>query len=186
MPEKKVVLLPGERNNIVITAKGPDPAMRFRTDFEMQPFKMPVAAGMGMGIEETLDVVDFGVSFANGFILTFEDGKFVISEVVNFIPGFMKFPKAFSGIELVPLEVDDIDQEELDQIVAFVISKIDVTEEHALNIIRKSIRAVHANYELVKAVLDARSGGEQEPGKPKSNLKIVDKETSKKDAKSKK
>lgn len=114
--------------------------------------KIPEAPGVEFGIEETMDVVDFGVDFANAVIKTFEDGKVTPGDIIHFVSPVIKLPSAISGLEMVPAEIENMDEAELQTVVNSVMEKLNVPEDKAREIVKRSIEAVYSVYQLVKAV----------------------------------
>ena len=104
------------------------------------------------GIEETKDVVLFGVKFANAIIASFADGKITAGDIMNFINPMFKLPGAMSGLNRVPVELADLDQNELTELIELVMDELECESPKAKKIVEESIRAMFAIFELVKVI----------------------------------
>lgn len=113
---------------------------------------VPDKAGINIGIDETMDVVDAAVSLANAIIDSYSDGKLTVSDIFNFIKPFTKLPKAISGIDQVPSELDDLQEAELQRLIDFVQAELDVDDLKAKLIVQKSLEAIYGLYELLKVI----------------------------------
>lgn len=113
---------------------------------------VPDKAGINIGIDETMDVVDAAVSLANAIIDSYSDGKLTVSDIFNFIKPFTKLPKAISGIDQVPYELDDLQEAELNQLIEFVQNELEVDDLRAKLIVQKSLEAIYSLYELLKVI----------------------------------
>jgi len=118
----------------------------------MEPVVIPEKPGLSFGIEETQEVVDFGISLANAVIKSLADGKVGFSDIPNFVSPVFKLPKALSGIDKVPYELNDIQPEELEQLKSFVKANLDVADEKAKEIIDNSLLVLYDIHTLVKVV----------------------------------
>lgn len=109
--------------------------------------------GMQFGIEETKDVILFGVSAANAVIASLkDDGKITVKDFPNLIAPMMKLPAALSGLNYVPAELADLTEVEKDELIQFVKANLEVDDAKAQAIIQKSIEAAYSIYNLVKAI----------------------------------
>lgn len=117
-------------------------------------FPRPVEdVNLPMGIEETVDVVDFGVSFANAIIASYEDGKLSLGDFQYAIKPIMKAPAAFNGISQVPAELADLDEVERDAIIQRVKENLEVSSEKAMRIVEKALTWAYATYDLVDEII---------------------------------
>ena len=140
-------------NEIVVIAKGPDtiPSTHPAVSFEMKPVTIPQKPGIDLGIEETKEVVQFGIALANGIVKTLGDGKVTVSDIPNFISAVMKLPAALNGLEKVPAELDNLTDSEVTELIKLVQDNIEIDDENAKEIVQLAINAVYADYELIKA-----------------------------------
>ncbi len=119
---------------------------------QMEGISLPEKPGIGFGIEETKDVVVFGISLANSIIKAFRDGNITLIDIPLFIAPLTKLPSALSGINMVPFEIGDIEKFELQQLITFVKENLDVDEREAKNIIELSLLMIYDIYDLIKAI----------------------------------
>jgi hypothetical protein len=59
---------------------------------------------------------------------------------------------AFVGIENVPDELADLDEEDCDELIQFVMGELNVQDDKAHIVVEKSMRALKACYEVYLAV----------------------------------
>lgn len=123
-----------------------------RKFFEMEKIKLPAKPGIAWGIEETTDVVEFGIALANSVIKALEDGRITLLDIPGFIVPLTKLPAALSGIEFVPYELNDLQQDEIDKLKKTVTDNLQVDDERAKLIIEQSIVTLYQIYNLVKLV----------------------------------
>jgi len=123
-----------------------------KKEAKLQTVTLPEKPGVGFGIEETKDVVAFGISLANSIIKSFHDGSINLIDIPFFIEPVTKLPSALSGINMVPFEIGDIQKFELQQLISFVKENLDVDEREAKNIIELSLLMIYDIYDLIKAV----------------------------------
>ena len=106
-----------------------------------------------VGIDETLDVVDFATAFANAIIYSFEDGKLTLGDFGHAIKPIMKAPAAFSGLSQVPDELADLDEVERTAIIEKVKESLDVSSDKAMTIVEKALVWAYATYDLVEEII---------------------------------
>lgn len=138
-------------NKIKVVAKGAD-NIPHKIEFEMSPVSIPDKPGISIGIDETKDVVEFGIAFANGVIETLGDGKVTVADIPNFLSSMIKLPAAISGIDKVPAELGDLDKAELAELTAIVKDNLKVDDKKAAEVVEASINFVYSGFELLKAV----------------------------------
>ena len=119
---------------------------------KMAPVTLPEKPGLELGIEETKDVLVFGIDLANAAIEALSDGKLSITDFPLFIKPIIGLPKALSGIDKVPAELGDLTVIEKDEIIAIVQEKLVVNNEDAAVIAQKSIEVVYRIYDLIKTI----------------------------------
>lgn len=135
-----------------IAAKGLDTIPEQKKKVTMSTISLPEKPGVGFGIDETKDVVEFGISLTNSLIHAFKDGKITLTDVPYFISPMTKLPSALSGINMVPFEVGDIQKFELQKLTDFVKENLDIDNKKARNIIEYSLLVIYDIYELVKTI----------------------------------
>lgn len=120
---------------------------------KMTEVKVPEKPGLEFGIEETQDVLDAAISVANSVILSLADGKLNLFDVVHFIKPITKLPQAISGLEFVPSELDNLSPAELDELIGFVKTNLELEDDGKAKLIaEKSIRLIYDVYDLVKLI----------------------------------
>ena len=82
------------------------------------------------GIEETKDVLDFVFSFVEAVGKAKKDGEMSWSDARYFIDPVKKLFEAVDDIEDVLTEIEDLDDAEYDELVAYVKEKWDYDEEN--------------------------------------------------------
>lgn len=132
--------------------KGVDKMPSNKQEYTMSNVALPDQPGLSFGIEETLDVVDFGVAIANGAVKSLKDGKVGISDIPHFISPLIKLPTALTGIDKVPAEIGDIDDVELEKLINHVKANLDVDNEKAMEIVQRSLTLIYDAYNLVKII----------------------------------
>ncbi|MFQ5641702.1 MAG: hypothetical protein ACE5IR_27320 [bacterium] len=93
-----------------------------------------------IGIEETKDLFRFGASFGNALGKTFADGKFQLSEIVNFIQPVTKIPAALTGISQVDDELLDLDETEKAELLQLAKDEFDIPSEGAEEFVEDSLQ----------------------------------------------
>ena len=82
------------------------------------------------GIEEVKDILDFMFSFIEAVGKAKEDGEMSWSDARHFIDPVKKLFDAVEDIEEVLPEIEDLDESEYDELVAYVKDKWDYDEEN--------------------------------------------------------
>ena len=93
------------------------------------------------GIEETKDVLDFVFSFVEAVGKAKKDGEMSWSDARYFIDPVKKLFEAVDDIEDVLPEIEDLDDAEYDELVAYVKEKWDYDEENLDWIVDTAIEA---------------------------------------------
>ena len=136
----------------IIAAKGLDLIQEQKKEVIMKPISLPEKPGVEFGIDETKDVIEFGISLTNSLIHAFGNGKIILTDVPYFIAPMTKLPSALSGINLVPFEVGDIQKFELQKLIDFVKENLDVDDRKAKNIIEQSLLIIYDIYDIVTTI----------------------------------
>lgn len=111
------------------------------------------AQGGQYGMEETLDVVDAVLSlFTAIWEAKTNDGKISIGDILLFITPLTKLPAAFEGAALIPLEVGEMDDEDREELLNFVQSKVTVGNEKAELILNKIFETLSSGVQLYNAI----------------------------------
>lgn len=108
------------------------------------------------GIEETTDVVESLVKLANAVKVTMEDGKFTAMEAFNFTSALISLPSALTGIEMIPAELDNLDDGEIETLVNTVRETLEYASDELIQaIIKKALMIALEIKELVGIIKDA-------------------------------
>lgn len=80
---------------------------------------------MAVGIQETLDVIDFGLTLAGDLFESYvDDNQITLGDALKFSDTLQALPAAITGITEIPAEIADIDETEVEQIKNHVIEKL--------------------------------------------------------------
>lgn len=156
--KERIINMPkvAAKNEIKVIARGPelkgDSLKVIFSDLELPLVKVPEKPGIEIGTEELDEVIDCGLEFANATINALKDGKVTLGDIPAFIPAVVKVPKAISGLENVPAELENLTEEELKGRIELVKNKLNVDDEKAKAIVEASIKFVYSGYQLVKAI----------------------------------
>ncbi|MDP7365845.1 MAG: hypothetical protein QGH83_01085 [Candidatus Pacebacteria bacterium] len=93
------------------------------------------------GIEEVKDILDFMFSFIEAVGKAKEDGEMSWSDARHFIDPVKKLFDAVEDIEEVLPEIEDLDESEYDELVAYVKDKWDYEEENLDWVVDTAIEA---------------------------------------------
>lgn len=103
------------------------------------------------GIQNVIEVLDFGLSAKQVAQDIFKDGKFHFENLGELVPLYPKALAAYADAgEIIP-ELKDLDESELAQLVAFVGSK-GIADEHATLVVQQSLKVGISILNLVKAI----------------------------------
>lgn len=148
----------GNIMDINIPSKGfdlPEGSLRQKIELEVPKILslvvVPEKPGVSIGIEETKDVVLFATLFADSIIKSLADGKITITDAPYFFNAMIKLPKAISGIEKVPAEISDLDENEMKELIQIVKDNLGVPTDQCKTIVEKSLTLVYAAFDLIKA-----------------------------------
>lgn len=113
-----------------------------------------------VGIQETLEVIDFTVAFAVAVDEVRKKENPGWTAVTAFVPPALKAPQAFAGIENVPAEISDRDEQEKAMIIQRIQS-LDIDDNHAELVaevvMESSIEIYAAIDKVIKAIQAAKS-----------------------------
>lgn len=92
------------------------------------------------GINELLDVIRFGVSLGNAMGNALQDKKFNLADLVFFVDSITKMPAAISGIEQVPAQLKDLDEEEKKVILETISKEFDIPQDNVEPIVEDALK----------------------------------------------
>lgn len=108
------------------------------------------------GIEETIDLVDSLVKLANAVKVSMADGKFSALDAFNFTGAVVSLPSALTGLNMVPAELSNLDDEEIQTIVNVVRDTLEyATDETIQLIIQKALVVGLGIKDIVELIKDA-------------------------------
>lgn len=82
------------------------------------------------GITELKELLAFGFKLQKAIMSSLEDGKVnVLMDAPKFLPALLAAPKAFGGVNLILKEIGDLSDEERAELVAYVSSEFDITDD---------------------------------------------------------
>lgn len=136
----------------IIAAKGLEPIQEQKKELRMNKISLPEKPGLGFGLDETIDVIEFGISLTNSMMRAFGDGKLTLTDVPYFIAPMTKLPAALSGMSMVPFEITDIQKLDLQKLVDLVKGNLTIDDKKAKSIIEYSLLIIYDIYELVTTI----------------------------------
>lgn len=117
---------------------------------KMEKFPVPEKGSL-YGIQELKDVVLFGVYVIKAIVLKNTNVLARWLAVVTAIPG------AIVGIGEVPLEIKDMDEEELNELIAYIQSLLpEITRQAAIDLIEHSIKVAFGLYSIVNLIKELK------------------------------
>lgn len=76
------------------------------------------------GIKETQEVIGVVLDVALATVSAFtDDGKFTTADLTKYLPAIMEIPEAIAGCTMLPAELKDFHEGEMEELKAFVIEK---------------------------------------------------------------
>ena len=76
------------------------------------------------GIKETKEVIGVILDIALATVASFtDDGKFNAADLAKYLPAIVALPEAISGCTLIPAEIKDFHEGEMEELKAYVIEK---------------------------------------------------------------
>lgn len=101
------------------------------------------------GIQETKDVIKTAAQIGNGIGIALQDGKFELTELVEFVPALLSLPTALSGITDVPLELSDLDEAERRELLDYMRQEFDIPQEQTEEAVEDHAEFLLALWKLV-------------------------------------
>ena len=107
---------------------------------------------MAYGIKETKEVLDLVLTCVNVGVNVAADGKVGVEDGAQLMQLLPVVGPAFGDIAIVPKELAELSGEEAAELVAHIGGKLALNNEQVVNIINKSLKTLHAAYELYMAI----------------------------------
>lgn len=104
------------------------------------------------GTKELTEVVDLGLTIISVGQAAMKDGKIDVSDLGLLFQLVPAVGPALDGIGDIPAEVTDLSEAEAADLAAHVMLKLSIGDEHAREVVAKSLSAAAAVYALVKAI----------------------------------
>jgi hypothetical protein len=105
-----------------------------------------------MGINEFLDVLEFGSSLYNAYLAAKEDGSINLADLPKLWEPLKLVKKAIEGASLIPAELLGLDLSEAEEIIKRVQERFNVTAEKAKTIIENAVKALVHIKNVIEAV----------------------------------
>lgn len=116
-----------------------------------QPMPEKPKIELNIGIEETLDAVDFVVAVANAIALSAKDG-FSLSDIQHFVSPAIKLPAFLSGAKNIPLELSDLTEAEINTIEEAIASSLDLDNSKAEAIVVKTLAILKQIHSIIEVL----------------------------------
>lgn len=103
-----------------------------------------------MGLKETKEAVDFAIALGMGVEEAMSDKKITLADIPAFFPSFVKLVPAIEGADQIALEFKLASQEEIDELKAYLNTKLDLQDEQMEKFIEDAFGLVLTVWSLVK------------------------------------
>lgn len=104
------------------------------------------------GTKELKELLDLALAGVEVGVKISADKKVDITDLGHLLILVPKVEPAFAGVGEVPSELADLSTEEAAEVVTHVMAKLMIEDAKAKLVVEKALKALVANYELVKAV----------------------------------
>lgn len=124
----------------------------FEPKYKVLPLNRDVMGGQ-YGVDETIDVVAVILVLAKAFI---EGG------ISNYLAVLVRLPEAIIGLDMVLQEIQDLDEEDLQTIINYIITNYpSLPTEKAQLIIQHSVKAIYHIYAVIEVLIEATADPEK-------------------------
>lgn len=100
------------------------------------------------GITETKQVIDFAKALVKAIVSAQSDGSVNLLDLSKLLALVPLAGPAFLGINQVPAELKDLDQAEAQELVAYVMADLGVSDGRAKEIVESALKFALSGYEL--------------------------------------
>lgn len=115
-------------------------------------FSKLMAASEKLSIKNTLEIVDFGVALAEAIEKSKADGHIGIEDIGNLFPVAPLVLPMINDIGMVPKELGDLDEEELEVLLADASKLLDgASNAQTVLKVKAALKFAHAGYDLYQA-----------------------------------
>ncbi len=102
------------------------------------------------GIKETKELVTCILDFMEGIAVSLDnDGEITWTDAINFVSALKSMPRAFDGISEIPTEVGDLTENEVKELVEYVMEEFDIPQDQVENMIERALGIGFAVYDYV-------------------------------------
>lgn len=108
---------------------------------------------MAKGIQETKDLVLEAIALGNAIGSALKDNKISLADIGAFIEPLTKLPAALVGIDEVPSELADLDEQEKQELLVAVKEEFDLDDEKAETAIEEGLVLAAAIHSYVTNVI---------------------------------
>lgn len=104
------------------------------------------------GTKELKELLDLALTGVEVGVAAQKDGHIGVEDLGLLLKLVPTIQPALDGIGEIPAELADLSTEEAADVVAHVMAKLVIDDAKARLVIEKALKAIVANYELIKAV----------------------------------
>ena len=97
-------------------------------------------------VKETIELIDFGISFQQALSSSLEDGKITVLELPSFLGSLLKISAGLNGINKIPSELATDENKQL--VTEYFADKFDLKDDVAELLIEDTIRWIVNTYSL--------------------------------------
>lgn len=105
---------------------------------------------LSMGLKETKEAVDFAIAVGQGVEQAMSDKTVTFTDIPSFFPAFVKLVPAVEGADQIALEFKLASQEEIDELKAYVNSKLELSDKDMEKFIEDAFGLVLTVWSIVK------------------------------------
>jgi hypothetical protein len=103
-----------------------------------------------MGLKETKEAIDFAIALGQGVENALSDEVITLTDIPSFFPSFVKLVPAIEGADQIALEFKLASQEEIDELKAYVNSKLELNDKEMEKFIEDAFGLVLTVWSIVK------------------------------------
>lgn len=108
------------------------------------------------GITNIKAMIAVALGFSRELMNTFQDGKFQMSELFNFIDDFAKIPEVVKNWPKIKEELADLTKPERDELIAYFVTEFDIPNDKVEAFIEKAIQNAGSLLDLVEMWRDLK------------------------------
>ena len=104
------------------------------------------------GIQETKEMLDFIIAMGNGYGKAVEDGEWTASDLTHFMDALLKVPAALANMDLIPVELGDLEEAELQELKDHVVEEFDIPQDDVEEVIEMALGIGLDIYDLIQKI----------------------------------